>query len=69
MNQEFFSFFTFPKKWVGRAMGNEALNWDGLTLREKISVKCHFIDDSNEYKFIYVPSSSSSEKESTFDGR
>ena len=23
-------FFTFPKKWVGRAMGDEALNWDGL---------------------------------------
>ena len=25
-----FFYFTFPKKWVGRAMGNEALNWDGL---------------------------------------
>ena len=26
----FFSFFTFRKKWVGRAMGNETLHWDGL---------------------------------------
>ena len=26
----FFFFFTFPKKCIGRAMGNEALNWDGL---------------------------------------
>ena len=26
----FFFFLTFPKQWVGRAMGNEALNWDGL---------------------------------------
>ena len=25
-----FFFFTFPKKWVGRAMGNEALNRYGL---------------------------------------
>ena len=23
-------FFTFRKKWVGRAMGNEPLSWDGL---------------------------------------
>ena len=23
-------FFVFPKKWVGWAMGNEALNWGGL---------------------------------------
>ena len=29
------NFFTFPKKWVGRAMGNEALNWDGLIKVEK----------------------------------
>ena len=28
VNQEFF--FYFSKIWVGRAMGNEALNWDGL---------------------------------------
>ena len=28
---DFFFFFTFPKKWVGRAVGNKALNWDGLT--------------------------------------
>ena len=26
-----------------------------LTLREKISAKNHLIDDSNKYKFIYVP--------------
>jgi len=25
-----FFFFTFSIKWVGRAMGNEASNWDGL---------------------------------------
>ena len=24
-------FFTFPKKWVGRAMGNETFYGDGLT--------------------------------------
>ena len=24
-------FLTFPKRWVGRVMGNEALSWDGLT--------------------------------------
>ena len=26
----FFFFFTFRKKWVGRAMGNETFYWDGL---------------------------------------
>ena len=31
--------------------------------------KGHFIDDSNEYKFIYVPASSSSEKKHFFDYR
>ena len=31
-----FFFFTLPNKWVGRAMGNEALNWDGLQLKKKI---------------------------------
>ena len=40
-----------------------------LMLKEKISVKGHFIDDSNEYKFIYVPSSSSNEKNYIFDER
>lgn len=35
--QELF-FFTFPKKWVGRAMGNEALNWDGLYTIEKAEI-------------------------------
>ena len=29
-NESRIFFFTFPKKWVGRAMGNKALNWDGL---------------------------------------
>ena len=27
-------FFTFPTKWVGRAMGNEVLNWDGHIIPE-----------------------------------
>ena len=40
-----------------------------LSLKEKISLKGHSIDDSNEYKFIYVPSSSSSEKKNIFDDR
>ena len=31
-------------------------------MKEKISRKGHFIDDSNEYNFIYVPSTISSEK-------
>ena len=35
-------------------------------LKENISIKGHFIDDSNEYKFIYIPSSSSNEKKITF---
>ena len=29
-DSEFF-FFTFPKKWVGRAMGNETFYGDGFT--------------------------------------
>ena len=44
---EFF-FFTFPNKWVGRAMGNEALNWDGLQLKKKFYCK-------NGILFIHVP--------------
>ena len=31
VNMEFFFFFTFRKKWVGRAMGNETFYWDGPT--------------------------------------
>ena len=27
---EFFLLFDLFQKWVGRAMGNEALNWNGL---------------------------------------
>ena len=37
--------------------------------RKKVSLKGHSIDDSNEYKFIYVPSSNSSEKKNIFDDR
>ena len=40
LNQEFFFFYFSKKKWVGRAMGNEALNWDGLSV---ISVRPHVI--------------------------
>ena len=35
-----FFFFTFPKKWVVWAMGNEALNWDGL--REILAMNVAF---------------------------
>ena len=34
VNRDFFFllfFFTFRKKWVGRAMGNETFYWDGLS--------------------------------------
>ncbi len=27
-------FFTFRKKWVGRAMGNETFHWDGLSFQK-----------------------------------
>ena len=37
-----------------------------LTLKVKISVQGHFIDNSNEHKFLYVLSSSSSEKNYIF---
>ena len=33
-----------------------------MTLKEKLSRKGHFIDVSNEYNFIYVPGTISSEK-------
>jgi len=33
-----------------------------LTPKEKISGKGYFIDDSNEYKYVYVPSEISAEK-------
>ena len=35
-----FFFFTFPKKRGVRAMGNEALNWDGL--REILAMNVAF---------------------------
>ncbi len=34
----FFFFFTFRKKWVGRAMGNETFYWDGLSWWDPRSV-------------------------------
>ena len=36
-------FFTFPKNWVGRAMRNEALNWDGLTFIRTTHIIYHKI--------------------------
>ena len=37
-------FFTFRKKWVGRAMGNETFYWDGLikprSLKDCWAVNC-----------------------------
>ena len=38
VNLEFF-FFTFPKKWVGPAMGNEEFYGDGL-IRATAAVAC-----------------------------
>ena len=32
----FFVFFTFPKKWVGPAMGNETFYGDGLNVYRSI---------------------------------
>ena len=40
-----------------------------LTPKEKISEKGHFIDDSNEYKYVFVPSEISGEKNIIFDER
>jgi len=40
-----------------------------LTPKEKISRKGHFIDDSNEYKYEYVPSEISAKKNIIFDER
>ena len=34
VNLKFF-FFTFRKKWVGRAMGNETFYWDGQETSSK----------------------------------
>ena len=38
MNLEFFFFFIFRKKWVGRAMGNETFCWDGLIVKAVVVV-------------------------------
>ena len=52
----------FAKRGVRQGLLSQRNQSFLLTLKEKISVKGHFIDDSNEYKFRYVPSSSSCEK-------
>ena len=56
----------FAKRGIRRALLGRRNQRFLLTLKEKISIKCHFIEVSNEYKFIYVPSSSSSEKKKHF---
>ena len=53
----------FAKHGVQRALLGRCNQRFLLTLKGKISMKGHFIDDSNKYKFIYyVLSSSFSEK-------
>ena len=49
MNLELF-FFTFRKKWVGRAMGNETFNWDG-PMHRSVIMKNHVLAKSvgNQY--------------------
>ena len=42
----FFFFFTFPKKWVGRAMGNETFYGDGLSHLRNLSI-CYFLRQEN----------------------
>ena len=37
VNLEFFLSVTFRKKWIGRAMGNEKFDWDGLRAVNVIS--------------------------------
>ena len=45
----------FVKSFAKRGFGPFGVISDFLsTLTERISGKGHFIDDSNEYKFIYV---------------
>ena len=57
----------FAKRGIQRALLSRHNQRFLLTLKEKISeVECHFIDDSNEYKFISVLNSSSSEKKKHF---
>ena len=53
---EFF-FFTFPKKWVGRAMGNETFYGDGLSRHilpvacpEDVVFKKESLDDNHKNK-------------------
>ena len=40
-----------------------------MTLKVKISRNGHFIDDSNKYRFIYVPRNISTEKKNIFHER
>ena len=40
-----------------------------MTLKVKISRNGHFIDDSNKYRFIYVPRNISTEKKKIFHER
>ena len=40
-----------------------------MTLKVKISRNGHFIDDSNKYRFIYVPRNISTEKKKNFHER
>ena len=39
----FFFFFTFPKTWVGRAMGNETFYGDGLSGGQELQGKGKFL--------------------------
>ena len=56
----------FCKAWVWRVQPVQRNQKFLLSLKEQTSLKGHSIDNSNEYKFIYVPSSSSSEKKKPF---
>jgi len=48
VNLEFFFFFTFRKKWAGRAMGNGTFNWDGLLMVMNFEI-------SNELMKVELP--------------
>ena len=41
----FVFFFTFPKTWVGRAMGNEIFHGDGLTKKRLKSIALSVCQD------------------------
>ena len=57
-----FSFWYFEEKWVGRAMGNETIYWDGLRqesifamiwLNVKISIP-KFVRSDDLSSFIFI---------------